>query len=188
MSKYLMTISFLGYACSKSMPLSAENNVISFQWQPGLMGFGLDATNKICHMLTGNKNINGINLASWNCATALTEKIEDIKLFIENYKPHIFAIAEADLHGNNSVQSRRKSFKTEEIFEIFKVAGYSIILPDTWHIHGQARIIVFASDNINVSKRECPESIRDLPTITLEVGRGRERKFLVNFRLPKALF
>lgn len=86
MSKYLMTISFLGYACSKSMPRSVENDFTSFQWQPGLMGFGLDATNKICHMLTGNENINGINLASWNCARTLTEKIEDIKLFIENYK------------------------------------------------------------------------------------------------------
>lgn len=72
------------------------------------------------------------------------------------------------------VQFRRISFKTEDIFEIFKVAGYSIILPDMWHIHGQARIIVFASDNINISKRQYPELIRDLPTITLEVSRGHE--------------
>ena len=47
--------------------------------------------------------------------------------------------------------------------------------------YDQARIIVYVCNDIKVKQRENPDSIKDLPSITLEVGRGRERKSLVNF-------
>ena len=45
-----------------------------------------------------------------------------------------------------------------------------IILPDTWDIFSQSRIIVYAKDDIKIKQRKNPDSIKDLPSITLEVG------------------
>ena len=115
-------------------------------------------------------------MSSWNCGRALTQKIEDIKLFVENQRPHLLAVLEADLHGPNTL--KRSTFTTEEIFELFKIEGYRIILPDTWYHYSQARIIVYANNDINVAQRENPGSIINLPNITLEVGKVRERKSL----------
>ena len=76
---------------------------------------------------------------------------------------------------------RKTKFTTDEIYENLKVEGYSIIIPDTWHLFNQARIIVYVSDDINFKKREIPDGVNFLPNITLEVGIGRGRKSLINF-------
>ena len=63
--------------------------------------------------------------------------MEDIKLFIEKYRPHLFAISETDLHGQQPFMGRRMQITTDETYENLKVEDYGIILPDTWHLFNQ---------------------------------------------------
>ena len=118
------------------------SSTLGIEWQPGLQGSCAGLTNKVCHLLNGNRQKSGLKLCSWNCGRALTDKMIDIKLFVQNHKPVLFAIIEADLHGSNSSANRRTSYTTEDINSKFEIEGYSIILPDTWNLVVQARIIV----------------------------------------------
>ena len=59
--------------------------------------------------------------------------------------------------------------------------GYSVVLPDTWEAHDQARIVVFVSDKISAKKKETSAVDNDLPTLSFEIGFGREKRTLVNF-------
>ena len=151
------------------------------EWQCGLRGVAAGLTNQTCHSLFGNRKQQGLTISSWNCGRAIRDKVTDIQLFIEEHKPHLYAISEADLHSPDSAQTRRSTLTTAEIQESLQIEGYNIILPDTWEAFNHARIIVYASTELKVIKRENPDSIKDLPSITLEVGRGGERKSLVNF-------
>ena len=98
------------------------------------------------------------------------DKLIDIKLFIEKHKPHLFSISEGDLHGGSSFANIKNTFTCKEINDKLKVDGYTIFLPDTWKIFDQARIIVYICNDIKVKQRGNPDSIKDLPSITLEVG------------------
>ena len=88
---------------------------------------------------------------------------------------------ESDIHGINSPSNRKTTYTKDDILEQLFIEGYSIFLPDTWVKCDQARIIVYARDDIKVKQRTNPDNISDLPSITLEIGRGRERKSLVNY-------
>ena len=61
------------------------------------------------------------------------------------------------------------------------IDGYQIVLPSSWTCHGQARIIVYAKDDIKAKVVHNDLGNSDLPSISLEVGIGREKKTLVNF-------
>ena len=75
--------------------------------------FGLKATggeniNEIMHAQNGNKRNLGYKIAAWNCNRGLltakdneSDKLVDIKVFIEENKPHLLRIIEAELHGPN---------------------------------------------------------------------------------------
>ena len=74
----------------------------------GLSGFHSVKLNKACHILYGNRRNLGYRLAEWNCARGLltchsedSDKLVDIKHFIETHKPHLMGIIEADIHGPN---------------------------------------------------------------------------------------
>ena len=55
------------------------------------------------------------------------------------------------------------------------------MLPKTWEISDQARLIVYVSDDLNVKTKDLNATDFDLPSITLEIGLGRERKTIVNY-------
>ena len=152
----------------------------------GLSGFHSVKLNKACHILYGNRRNLGYRLAEWNCARGLltchsedSDKLVDIKHFIETHKPHLMGIIEADIHRPNSNAGRTNTFTTQQIHDKLKVEGYSIILPKSWSTHDQARILVYVSDAIKVVKKDIDDD--DLPSITLEIGLGRERKTTVNY-------
>ena len=146
-------------------------------------------TNQLQHSLLGNKRQLGYKLASWNCNRGLvhrvdgmdSDKLVDIKLFIEKNKPHLFGIIETDLHGQNSRIFRQNTLTIEDIKDKLKVDGYSIEVPKTWEAHDQARLIVYVSDNVKVKKVDMHDSDNDLPSLTFEIGLGRERKTIVNY-------
>ena len=70
---------------------------------------------------------------------------------------------------------------TQGILCNLQIEGYRIILPKTWQYHNQARIILFAKDDLKVTEKVTPREFSDLPTITCEIGVGREKKTTVNF-------
>ena len=146
------------------------------------------SVNKVCHILFGNRRVLGYKIASWNCGrgllvskSSISDKFLDIQLFIKKQNPSLLCIIEADLHGINSPSQRKTIFTKREIEEYLHIPGYTIILPDTWLNFNQARLIVYVREHISVKKRENPDCIIDLPSITLEVGIGKERRSIVNF-------
>ena len=178
----------MGRATSSLSPIQKNLEFFATAWQQGLRGFPGVKTNKICHMTNGNRRPLGHKISAWNCGRGLmskrehlSDKILDIKLFIEENKPSVFGIIESDIHGCNSPSNRKTTFTKQEILDQLHIEGYTILLPDTWELYDQARLIVFARDDIKIKKRENPDFINDLPSITLEVGIGREKRTLVNF-------
>ena len=147
------------------------------------------STNKVMHSLDGNRKL-GYKIASWNCNRGLlktgsdvlnSDKLVDVKMFIQEHRPHLFAILESDLHGKKSRTYRKNYLTTENIMDQLKIEGYSLHLPDTWYKFDQARLIVYINDDIKYKKTTVDDNINDLPTLTFEVGLGREKKTLVNF-------
>ena len=64
---------------------------------------------------------------------------------------------------------------------MLNIPGYSIELPATCDKYGQARIIVFVSNEIKCVRRNSVQSVQVLPSITLEIGIWRARKSIVNY-------
>ena len=158
------------------------------KWGKGLKFIGGTNINKVMHAQNGNKRNLGYKIAAWNCNRGLlksgdqdSDKLTEIKLFIEENKPHLLGIIESDLHGPNSRANRRTTFTTDEIQEKLKIDGYSIYFPNTWEAHHQARLVVYINNEIKVKVKDLAVENNDLPTITFEIGLGREKKSLVNF-------
>ena len=59
--------------------------------------------------------------------------------------------------------------------------GYKILLPKSWQVHGQARIIIFAKEELQVKIRDIGVHNSDLPTLSMEIGLGREKRTVVNY-------
>ena len=150
--------------------------------------YAVTSINLVMHALEGNRQ-NSYDLVAWNCNRALVLSTEndsatflDIKLYIQKYKPHMFAVIESDLHGPNTTATHRTTtFTKETLKDKLYIEGYKIEFPMSWESFGQARIIVFVSENIRAKqiKLSLPDS--DLPSMSFEVGLGREKKSIVNF-------
>ena len=145
------------------------------------------SNNKLQSIINGNRRSLGYKLAIWNCERGLigaagpSSKLQDIKNFIENKKPHVLGIIETDIFSPKSQNRRRSKFNTAEVKSNLNIEGYSLELPCTWETHGQARILVYVSNDIKYKKKVLSNSDNDLPSITLEIGLGRARKTIVNY-------
>jgi hypothetical protein len=87
---------------------------------------------------------------------------------------NILCLVESDLHSFTSRYSRRHPLSTTEVQKALKVPGYKIVLPKSWQVHGQARVIVYVKEEINLKIRDIGANNSDLPTITCEIDMGRE--------------
>ena len=58
------------------------------------------SSNKLMHSLNGNRRNLGYRYFVWNCDRAFLSdnKIEDVKVFVEQRKPHIFSIIEVNIN------------------------------------------------------------------------------------------
>ena len=155
-------------------------NLTSCKWSlPGL------DINKILKIIHGNGRQTGYKIAVWNCGRGLfadwnQSKLNEIQQFIENKRPHCFGIIEADLFGPNS-QTNRKKYTTAEIKEKLRIDGYSIELPTSWDVHGQARLICYISDEIKYSRKYLKDGYDHIPSITLLVGNGKATRTAVHY-------
>ena len=50
-----------------------------------------------------------------------------------------------------------------------------------WQHHGQARVLLYVRDDINLKVRPLTRENADLPSVSCEIGVGREKKTRVNF-------
>jgi hypothetical protein len=113
--------------------------------------------NKLAHMLNGNRN-RCYNIGMWKCRKGQTNrenfptaKIVDVKDFLMTNDLQLLCLIEADLLG---ITSRRvKHITSKEIEENLKIENYKIILPQSWQVHGQARVILYVTEDINLKVR-----------------------------------
>ena len=160
----------------------------SWSVQPGInwscMGISNNKLVKICN---GNRKL-GYNLAMWNCRRGLvtwegeaSSKMVDVKDFIYKKKLHMLCLIESDLHSISSRINRVNPLTTTEILKKLDIPGYRIHLPPSWKKHGQARILVYAREDLNVKEWAVGNQSNDLPTISFLIALGKEKKTIVNF-------
>ena len=130
----------------------------------------------------------GYNLGLWNCRRGLigkdkiaSTKMVEVKQFLQKKNHHMLCLVESDLHGLTSRQKKLHPLTTKEINQTLEIPGYKIILPKSWQVHGQARVLVIAKEELQVKIRDTGIQNSDLPTITCEISLGREKKTLVNY-------
>ena len=176
---------------STSTNLSVENNEDSRDKQKPSISkkrinfpFSLE-TNFFWRMLNGNGR--SLNISAWNCRRGLldkdneaTEKLLEIEQYIEENKLHALCIIESDLHSATSRVKRNNPANTETIHARLRIEGFSIILPDTWDSHGQARIMLYIKEDVRYEIIRNPRDCNDLPSISCKLGIGKEKVF-VNF-------
>ena len=133
------------------------------------------------HALYGNRKI-GYNVASWNCRRGLLDpdgspssKLIDIQMYLHKHRLHILGVIEADLHGHQSRIFRKNPLSTNDIHEKLKIDGYHIILPQSWYIHNQARVLMYVREDVKVQMINCSGNNTDLPSISVQIGLGKER-------------
>ena len=136
--------------------------------------------NKEMKEYNGNKN-NKLVIASWNCGKKLflpdgnpSTKWKETLEFIKTYKVDMMALIETNL---SEIKMSR-----EVIHDKLSIPGFRLTLPRSWDVHGCARIIVIAKENIKAEKVKMDrEDKGDMPTITMMVTDARKKKLYVNF-------
>ena len=143
--------------------------------------------NRFMHCISGNIK-HGYRIAAWNCRRGLllhdnteSTKLDDIKVFLHRYDIHLFGLIECDLHGIGSRIHRANPISTNEILDSLKIDGYSIKLPKSWFTYNQARIILYVKEGIKVKWKELDAQDSDLPSLSCEIGSGKEARTSVNF-------
>ena len=140
-------------------------------------------TNKLVHSLTGNRRNLGYKYFVWNCDRAFLSdnKMEDIKVFVEQKKPHVFSIIEVNIQRNeeNKNLESKSQLSTEQVLDQFHIQDYNIILPDSWMKHDVARIICYVHSDIKAKKIQLNDDESHLQTVLLEIGFGRASSHLV---------
>ena len=143
--------------------------------------------NSIVHALNGNRRI-GYRVAAWNCRRGLlnfdgtpSSKVTDIQTYMYKHQLDAIGIIESDLNGVGSRFKRTSPLSTQDIHQKLHIEGYYIILPMSWQTHAQARIFSYIKDGIQVKERKLNQEDSDLPSISFEMGLGREKKTCFNF-------
>ena len=161
-------------------PSVTATPLLSWAW-------GSTSNNKTIRIINGNGR-KGYNIGLWNCRRGLisgdkqaSTKMVEVKQFLEKKSLHLLCLVESDLHSSISRYIRRNTLTTDDVHRVLGVPGYRIILPKSWQVHGQARVMLLAKEELNVGVRDIGTENSDLPTISCEIGFAREKKTIVNF-------
>ena len=143
------------------------------------LGLGI---NKYARMVNGNRR-QCYNIGLWNCRKGLigesnlaTEKMVEVEQFMREQKLHMLCLVESDLHGPQSRIKRRNPIKESQLRSSLKIEGYRIILPQSWAVHGQARVILYVKEEMKIKMIPLARELTDLPCITCQIGTGKEKK------------
>ena len=117
----------------------------------------------------GNKRGAGLKLCHWNKGAALLHnRTTEIEQLINEYKPHILGISEANFHSNHSLED-------------VQINNYTLYLADTLNNPqlNISRVAVYVHKDVVVKVRN--DLMTDsFSSIWLEVGLKRQKKFLVS--------
>ena len=126
--------------------------------------------NKLIHSINGNreKRGRGINCVYWNKGPAfLVNKQMDIKNIVEDHKPHILGLGEANVRHDHDLED-------------LQLAGYSLHLDSSIDNPqlGMARVAVYTHDSLRVKRR--PDLEDDtVSAVRLECGLPGQQGILV---------
>ena len=167
----------LSTTAGKSQNVAHFNFIEILHNQRGItFSFETTEINQLMHSLNGNRRNLGYKYFVWNCDRAFISenKIEDVKIFVEDKKPHAFAIIEANIYRNedNKDLESKTQFSTQQVLEKFQIQDYDIILPDSWMKHSVARIICYTHKDIKAKKVDLDNDENHLQSVILEIGFG----------------
>ena len=126
--------------------------------------------NKLMHIYNGNRERRGrgINCIYWNKGPAfLANKQLDIKTIVEEHKPHIFGLGEANVRSDHDLED-------------LQLSGYSLHLDsciDNPHL-GLARVAVYTHEALRVQRRRDLED-NLVAAVWLECGLPGQQGILV---------
>ena len=103
-----------------------------------------------------------------------------IGIFLETHGIDVIAVMEAWLHGPLSRTKSRRPLSTADIMSILHQPGYKILLPATWSHHQQDRMFIYYMDTLRIKKKNVPHNLTDIPLLSMEVSKGRERSTLLS--------
>ena len=110
-----------------------------------------------------------------------TSKVEDIQNFLEHHSVDVLALFEPELNGPHSRTFWRNPVSEQSLKQALSIPGYDILVPDTWYKNEHARILLLVSNNISCTLVKHPAYMSTIPSITVEVKKGREKATLANF-------
>ena len=94
---------------------------------------------------------------------SLYRKMSEIKRLIQQEKPHILGISECELKKNHHQLDK------------LKIPGFDLLLPKSWQVHGNARVVVFIKKTLHYTHIEDIEN-EDVQTIWLRAGFKNSKK------------
>ena len=173
-------------ACKSLNPiLKVHNNFLLTNPPMGMLGFSIKNSNKVSHIINGNRRNTGYTYMTWNCDRGVLakNKLDDIKQAVSKHKPEVFGVSEVNFKRDESNldEDKLNNFSTSQLKEKINIPGYKIILPDSWEQHGVARVLVYVKEDLKSKVVKTTNPSHLIQTITLELGYGRSKTHLFNF-------
>ena len=106
---------------------------------------------------------------------AATDKMDEVVEFATQNHFHVLGVSEAALHGLGSRVKRVSPTTTSSIKHHLAIPGYKVILPETWRIHAQARLIIYIKDTVSHKSLNCPPASMISHWSPLRSGRAHAR-------------
>ena len=91
------------------------------------------------------KNTLPFTVCNWNCAKGITNKISDIKLALNELKPTVMFVSEADRENTHDDK-------------LIHIDGYQLHNAKSREIHGKSRIVAYTREGSNLIRRHNLES------------------------------
>ena len=126
--------------------------------------------NKLAHIINGNRRLrgHGITCLYWNKGSSLlSNKQDEIKQIIQEHKPHIMGLGEANFKYGHDLQD-------------VKIQGYTLHLDsavDCPQLENTARVVVYTHDLVRVKRRPDLE-LDNVAAVWLECGLPQQKSTL----------
>ena len=124
--------------------------------------------NKTMHIQNGNRadKKHPMTLCYWNKGSAdLENRSESIAEIVNDYKPHVLGIGEAQFKQGNDLAKVQQP-------------GYTLHLGPCLDTLGVCRVAVYTSNSLMVERRRDLEDVRE-PVVCLQLGLPHQRKILL---------
>ena len=158
--------------------IPGNTTALSWAWQgiyphPGsgtLAWMAKKDRNRVAHTTNGNRGQRGkgVTCLYWNKGPSLlANKMIDIESIIDDHKPHIFGLGEANHRHDHDIQA-------------VQIPGYNLHIDSSINNTdlGLARVVVYTHNSLRVKRREDLED-DVVAAVWLECGLPNHRSFLV---------